>query len=224
MMNLVSRSRWSLLMLTLCATLTLAVAGCDAGTASVKRPTATATPSPTPTPKTLYQSDWTKDASQWKLAPGWKMTSSGLSNDGTSKTSVYIPYTPTVSSYTIEMVVQVNNVLGPVACGNEFGLQAQTEAGATVYFAVVNCVEHNLHTFAEIYSATDSSQFHTNDYTPGRNPRTYTINVDGPYVTYSMNGAEVGTVKCDLPTTPNHLLLLNTGLQTEIQRIIITTP
>jgi hypothetical protein len=212
------------LILPLLAALALLITGCGASGVSTGRSAATATPSPTPAPKVLYQADWTKDASQWKLAPGWTMTATGLSNGGTSKTSVYIPYAPTVSSYTIEMEVQVNAVLGPVACGNEFGVQAQTEAGAAVYFAVVACVEHNLHTFAEIYSATDTSEFHTNDYTPGRNPRQYTITVDNSYVTYAMNGAEVGTIKCAQPTSPARLLLLNTGLQTEIQRITITTP
>ncbi|HEU0028296.1 MAG TPA: hypothetical protein VFQ25_14380 [Ktedonobacterales bacterium] len=225
MVNLKTRvRRGHMLILPLVAALALLITGCDAGAASTSHPAATATPSPTSVPKILYQADWTKDASQWKLAPGWKMTTTGLSNGGTSKTSVYIPYTPSVSSYTIEMDVQVNTVVGPIACGNEFGLQAQTVAGDAVYFALVACVEHNLHTFAEVYSATDTAQFHTNDYTPGRSTRTYTINVDGPWVTYSMNGAEVGTIKCARPTTPDRLLLLNSGLRTEIQRITITTP
>lgn len=222
-----NRARGPLAMMSLCALLALAIAGCDAGATSVSHPTATTTPAPTATPKILYQADWAGGASQWSLAQGWQLTPTGLSNSGNGSataTSVYIPYTPTASSYTIEMVIQLNNVLGAVACGNELGLEAQTPAGEPIYYATVTCVERNFHTFAEIYSATDTSQFHTNDYTPGRTPRVYDVIVDGSYATYVINGAEVGTVKCDRPTAPIRLLLLNVGLQTEIQRITITTP
>lgn len=213
-----------MLTLPLVALVSLLIAGCGAGNASVSHPSATATPSPTPIPKVLYQADWTGGASQWRLASGWKVTSTGLSNSGTTTTTVYIPYTPTISHYTIEIVLQLNDVVGQSACGNEYGLQAQTEAGEAVYNAVIACVDHQFHGWSEIYSATDSHTMSTYDFTPGRSPHSYTIIVDGPYVSYLLNGAELGTVKCDLPTTPNRLLLLNTGLQTEIQRITITTP
>jgi hypothetical protein len=227
MMRSLARSRGRLpiaLIPALCALLALTLAGCATGSPTANHPGATATPPATATPKILYQADWSGSASQWSLAPGWRLSPTGLANDGSSATSVYLPYTPSASSYTIEMVIQLNAVLGPVACGNEFGLEALTAAGATVYFAGITCVEHNFHTFADLYSETDAGQFRTSDYTPGRNPRVYDVVVDGAYVTYVMNGAELGAIKCDLPTAPNRLLLLNTGLQTEIQRITITTP
>jgi hypothetical protein len=213
-----------MLILPLVALLSLLIAGCGAGGASVSRPTATATPSPTPTPRVLYQADWTGGASQWKLAPGWKATSTGLSNSGTATSSVYIPYTPSASRYTIEIVLQVNAVIGASACGNAYGVQAQTANGDAVYYAVIACMDRQFHGESEIYSATDIKQFSTYDFTPGRSPHSYTIIVDGPYVTYLLNGAELGTVKCDRPTAPNRLLLLNTNLETLIQSITITTP
>ncbi|HEU0028297.1 MAG TPA: hypothetical protein VFQ25_14385 [Ktedonobacterales bacterium] len=212
------------LILPLLAALTLLIAGCGGGSASADHPTATATPSPTPVPRVLYQANWTKDASAWKLAPGWKIASTGLSNDGSSATSVYIPYTPTASKYTIEIVMRLDDVVGKAACGNTYGLQGQTEAGDAVYFAVIACVDHQFHGWSEIYSATYSHSMSTYDFTPGRSSRAYTIVVDGPYVTYLLNGAELGTVQCDRPTSPNHLLLMNIGVKTEIQSITITTP
>lgn len=214
------------LVLPLVAALALLITGCGASGVSANRPAATAPPSPTPAPKVLYQADWTgSGVSQWKLAPGWQITSTGLNNTGAvGGASVYIPYTPTTSAYTVEIVMQLEAVVGKSACSNSFGLEGQTETSAPVYFATVTCMDQQWHGFANIYSATDSSQFHTYDYTPGRSSRTYTVNVDGPYVTYLLNGAQLGTVKCDLPTAPSRLLLLNSGLQTEYQRITITTP
>ncbi len=224
MVNLMTRTRGRMPFLPLFAALALLVAGCDAGVSSVSRPTATATPSPTVTPKVLYQTNWKTDASAWSLEPGWRLTESGIANDGSSKTSIVVPYTPTATNYTITIVLKVNAILGPVACGNEFGLKGETTAGQTVYFAVVTCIEHNFHSFAEVYSATNTSDFHTNDYTPGTTSRTYYVTVEGQYVTYMLNGALVGTVKCDAPTAPNRIVLLNAGMATEIQSITITTP
>ncbi len=73
MVNLMNHTRGRMLILPLFVALALLVAGCDAGVSSVSRPTATATPSPTPTPKVLYQANWGSDASQWSLAPGWRL-------------------------------------------------------------------------------------------------------------------------------------------------------
>jgi hypothetical protein len=213
-----------MLILPLVVVFALLFTGCGTGGASAGRPTATATPSPTPTPKVLYQADWASGASPWKLAPGWKVSSSGLSNDGSSATPIYIPYTPSASNYTVEIVMQVEDVVGKSACGNMYGLQGQTEAGEPVYFAVIACVDHQFHGWSEIYSATDSHSMSTYDFTPGRSSRAYTIVVSGPYVTYLLNGAQLGTVKCDRPTSPSRLLLMNSGVKTEIQRITITTP
>lgn len=221
--NLMDRMRGGrILILPLVATLALLIAGCG-GAVSAGAPAATATPSPTPTPKVLYQADWTNDASQWKLAPGWRVTPDGLATDGAHSTSVYIPYTPAASNYTVEMVATVSDIR-PSQCGDEFGMQGKTAAGDTVYFAGIVCIDNQLHGWSEIYSATDTKQFSTQDYTTSRGPRTYTVNVDGPYVTYILNGGELGTVKCNRPTAPNRLLLLNIGVKMVIQRITITTP
>ena len=91
-------------------------------------------------------------------------------------------------------------------------------------YAAITCIEHNLHTFADVYSATNSQEFYTNDYTPSLGFRTYIITVQGEYVSYQINTAFVGTIKCDLPTSPSRLALLNTNMDTAIQSITITTP
>ena len=220
-----THTRGRMLILPLLVALALFVAGCDAGAPSASRPSATSTLSPTPVPRILYQSKWSSDASKWNLTPGWSLSSSGLSNDGYSTGPLVIPYTPTVTDYTISIALSVNAVRGDLqACGNEYGLEGETPAGKAVYFAAITCIEHNLHTFAEFYSATNSQEFYTNDYTPSLGFRTYIITVRGEYVTYQINSSFVGTITCDLPTSPNRLVLLNTNMATEIADITITTP
>ncbi len=219
------RARGPVLILSLLTLLALFVAGCDAGNASVKQPASTATPSPTPVPRVLYQANWSADASKWTLASGWSLSSAGLSNSGYTTTSLVIPYTPTMKDYTIAIALKVNVIRGgPQACGNEYGLEGETPEGKAIYFAAITCIQHNFHSFAELYSATDTSQFRTNDYTPSTNSRTYTITVQGESVSYQINDAYVGTVNCDLPTAPSRLVLLNANMDTAIQSITITTP
>ncbi len=225
MVNQIIRARGPLLTLSIFLALSLSIAGCDAGSASVSRPAATATPSPTPIPRVIYQTDWSRDASQWTLAPGWRLSSSGLSNDGAGAEPLVIPYTPTVTNYTVAIALKVNAIRGgPQACGNQYGLKGETRAGKAVYFASITCIERNFHSFAELYSATNTAEFSTNDYTPGTSARTYYITVEGQYVSYQINTAFVGTVKCDLPTSPGRLVLINANMATEIQSITITTP
>ena len=110
------------------------------------------------------------------------------------------------------------------ACGNEYGLEGETPDGKAIYYAAITCIQHNLHTFADLNSATNSQEFYTNDYTPSFGYRTYIITVRGAYVTYQINSSFVGTIKCDLPTSPSRLVLLNTNMDTAIQSITITTP
>ncbi len=225
MVNQMTRARGPMLVFSLLTLLALFVAGCDAGNASVKQPAVTVTPSPTPAPRILYQANWSADASKWNLAPGWSLSSSGLSNNGLGTASLVIPYTPTAKNYTIAIALKVNAIRGgPQACGNEYGLEGETTEGKAIYFAAITCIQHNFHSFAELYPATDTSQFDTNDYTPSTNSRTYIITVQGESVSYQINDAFVGTVNCDLPTAPSRLVLLNANMDTAIQSITITTP
>lgn len=225
MVKLMTRARGPMLIFSLFALLALFVAGCDAGSASVNHPTATATPSPTPVPRVLYQANWSADASKWSLAPGWTLSSTGLSNDGAGTAPLVIPYSPTVKDYTVKITLKINAIRGgPAACGNEYGLEGETPAGKSVYYAAITCIQHNFHSFADLYSATNTAEFYTNDYTPSVNSRTYYITVQGQSVSYQINTAFVGTVQCDLPTSPNRLVLLNTNMATEIADITITTP
>jgi hypothetical protein len=226
MVNSMTHTRGRMLILPLfVVALALLVVGCDSGASSVNRPTATATPSPTPVPRILYQSNWSSDASQWHLTPGWKLSSSGLSNSGYTTSPLMIPYTPTVTDYTISIALKVNAVRGNLqACGNEYGLEGETPEGKAVYYAAITCIQHNLHTFADIISATNPNEFDTNDYTPSLGFRSYIIVVRGEYVTYQVNTAFVGAINCDLPTSPSRLALINTNMDTTIQSITITTP
>jgi hypothetical protein len=215
-----------ILHISLLALLALVVTGCDAGNARAKQPAATATPSPTPVPQVLYQANWKAGVDKWNLTPGWSLSAAGLSNNGLGAAPLVIPYTPTVKDYTIAIALKVNAVRGgPQACGNQYGLKGETPAGKSIYYAAITCIQHNLHTFAVLYSATDTShQFNTNDYTPSTNSRTYTITVRGESVSYQINDAFVGSITCNLPTAPSRLVLLNANMDTAIQSITITTP
>lgn len=118
------------LVLSLALALAALLAGCATGAPSASRPAAaTATPAPTATPRVLYQVDWTRDARQWTLPAGWRITTDGLANSGHSATRVTIPYTPAVKNYTVQLTLKVNAVVGPSACGNAFGLEGQTAGG-----------------------------------------------------------------------------------------------
>lgn len=215
------RASFTLVFLTLASIVTLLAACGSAST--VRKPAATATPSPTATPQVLYQANWTDGASAWTLTPGWSITPAGLANNGQGAASVVIPYTPTVANYTVVITMAVNTVVW-TDCGSTFGLEGRTEADAIVYDAIINSICPNLHGFASVYSSNSDGGFVTYDYTTGRSVRTYTINVNGPLVSYYYSTAFLGTVRCDKPTQPNKLTLVNAGVSTIISKIVITTP
>ena len=215
-----SRARGLALILGVAALL----AACATGAPRASQPTATATPAPTTPPHILYQADWAHGASQWTLPAGWRISADGLANGGHSATQVTIPYTPSVQDYTIEIVLKVNAVVGAAACGNAFGLEGQTPGGAAVYDATVSCIDHQYHGFSYIYCSNADGGSSTYDYATGVSPRVYEINVAGQNVSYTLSGAFLGTSRCALPTAPARLVLLNTGMDTIIQRITITTP
>jgi hypothetical protein len=211
--------------LALALSLALGLAALLAGCApSADHRASTLPPAPTATPQVLYQADWTRDAGQWALPAGWRITADGLANSGHSATRVIIPYSPTVKNYTIELTLKVNAVVGASACGNAFGLEGQTAAGAAVYDATVSCIDRQYHGFSYIYCSNADGGMSTYDYATGVSPRVYDINVADQYVSYTLSGAFLGTSHCDLPTAPAKLVLLNTGMDTVIRRITITTP
>ncbi|HEX9037755.1 MAG TPA: hypothetical protein VF808_12290 [Ktedonobacterales bacterium] len=205
------------------ALVVVALAGCAAAT-TANHPSATMTPAPTVTPRTLYQANWKSGAGQWNLPTGWRLTPDGLTNGGHSLTKAEIPFTPAVANYTITITLQVNAVVGPSACGNAFGLEGQTASGAPVYDALISCIDHGYHGFSYVYCSNADGGMNTYDYTTGVSSRTYVINVEGQYVSYMPSGSFLGTSHCSLPTSPVKLTLVNTGMDTIIQDITITTP
>ena len=200
------------------------LAGCALGAPSASHPTATLPPAPTPTPRTLYQADWSSDASQWTVPAGWRITASGLANSGDSNTPITIPYTPQGSSYSVQFVMQIHKVVGASACNNVYGLKGLASSGDAVFTAGVNCVDSQYHGSAEVFSTASTGNFDTYDYTPGTSSRTYTVAVDGEYVSFFLNDSFLGTVQCVAPTAPVRLTFYSSGLDMEIQRVTITTP
>lgn len=199
------------------------LAGCGAA-ATADRPAATATPAPTAVPKVLYQADFAQGASQWKMQDGWKITAAGLANSGHTTTRMVIPYTPTATNYTITMTLKVNAVVGPNACGNEFGLEARTPGGDPIWDSVIACIDQRYHGESEMYCSNVDGGMGTWDYATGVNARTYIIQVQGQLVSYSPSGQNLGSSQCERPTSPATLTLLNAGMDTIIQSITITTP
>lgn len=199
------------------------LAGCGSA-ATVSRPAATATPAPTAAPQVLYQVDFAHGGSAWKLPAGWKLTPDGLANSGHSTAPLMIPYTPTATNYTITITLKVNAVVGPNACGNEFGLEGWTPDGAKVYDAVIACIDQRYHGESELYCSNLDGGMGTWDYATSTGSRDYVINVAGQNVSYSPSGQDLGTSHCALPTSPAKLMLLNSGVDTIIQGVTITTP
>jgi hypothetical protein len=215
--------RLALVALAFTASLATLLAACGAAP-KANKPHATTIPIATVASRVLYQADWKNGASAWRLASGWRITSNGLANDGLGAAPVDIPYRPTVADYTVTITLQVNAVVGKNVCGNTFGLEGHTLAGAIVYDAAILCVTPQLHAFANINSSNADGGFHSYDYTTGYESRVYVIKVQGQDVTYIYSGAFLGTVHCNQPTSPNILRLLNAGMDTITQSITITTP
>jgi hypothetical protein len=204
----------------------LALAGCAPGEIS----TSVATPAPTSTsaPHTVYQADWSQGADGWTLPPHWSVSNGALVNDGGGTASIQIPYQVTDKSYSIHLQIRVLGVNAAQACG-AYGLLGQSTANALLYTAVVHCLDHKWHSFSLLYPAKpDASQSGyadaTADFTPGTQTRSYLLQVDGPYISFTPGGSYIGTVKSGLPLDPSRLVLEDQYVQMQVESLSITTP
>lgn len=220
--------RRSLVMVGL--TLMLALAGCAPAASTGGAATPTPKPTATPAPRVLYQADFTNRASEWKLPPHWSITNGALANDGQSSAVIElpIPYQVTAQNYTLSMQILTLAANGP-GVNDEYGFLGRSPSGKLLYTAALTEVEHTLHSYAVCYPAnpdtSNSNNFGTYDFTPGRQTRPYQVQVEGPFISFIAGGSLVGTpVKSLDQLAPIQFGFVDQNMQLVIQSVTITTP
>ncbi len=204
------------------------LAGCASGATTAAEPSATPAATATSAPRTLYQADWAQRASEWTLPPHWSIVDGKLENDGKGFNTIEIPYQVTSQSYTVNLQIRLIAINGS-GYNNQYTLQAKTPAGALLYTAGVSTLDQQNHGFSLLYPSQPdatlaSDAFATADFTPGTNSRSYVTQIDGPYITFSLGGSDIGQVKSAAPLAPARLDLIVQTVQLEVQSLTITTP
>jgi len=222
-------TRWRLLLMTLAPALglALALAGCaPAGTSA--RPTTTPAPTTTAAPRILYQADWAQRASEWTLPAHWRIADGKLINDGQGFNGIQIPYEVTSQSYTLTINMAVTSINSD-GYNNQYILNGRSPAGAMLYSAGVTTLNKQNHAYSELYPSQPDMTFQTYDtgtadFTPGLSVRAYVVQVDGPYISFTLGGGNIGTLKSAIPLAPARLTLLDQTVGLEIESLTFTTP
>ncbi len=200
--------------------------------APLAAPRAASTPTPPPTataaPRILYQADWAQRASEWTLPPHWSIADGKLINDGKGFNAITIPYAITSQSYTLTIQMRVTSINSD-GYNNQYILNGHSPSGAMLYSAGVTTLNKQNHAYSELYPSQPDTTFQTYDtgtadFTPGLSVRTYVLQVDGPYITFTLGGGNIGTLKSAIPLTPAQLDLLDQTVGLEIESLTITTP
>ena len=206
----------------------LVLSGCAVGSAST---TAHMPPTATRAPRVLYQSDLLHRAGEWTLPPTWKIVNGVLVNDGDSLDTINltVPYVVTAPKYTITVVMTTLAAKGQ-GVNDMYGILGQTPDGRTLYTAAMSAVEKTLHSYTAFYPAKPDPNFigqdiGVSDYTPGRNPQPYVVQVDGPYITFTASGGQVGgELKAAEQLSPTRIIIQDQTMQMRIESVTITTP
>lgn len=182
----------------------LLLAACSSGTPttpsaspSTSRTTiAQATPtSPTiPSGTVLYQSNWSHGLDGWRGTAGWKVVQGMLQSDLSNGNVITSPYMPTVANYAIEVRFQIVNV---PQNGGYFTVTAdrtQQKDGYTVgILGFLGPGPHSQFANPEVNSYIDplndmDSRPVLSDYEPGTVWHTYRVEVQGPQVSFFIDG------------------------------------
>lgn len=219
----------------LAARLTLGVASASAlilsGCASGASTTRSAPPTATPAPRVLYQSDFIHRASEWTLPPQWKLTNGVLANSGdtTDTINLTVPYVVTAPHYTVTVVMRTLAAKG-AGVNDMYGLIAQSPQGRTLFTAAMTSVERTLHSYTAFYPAKPDPDYigpdmGVSDYTPGRNPQPYVVQVDGIYLSFSASGGAIGgLLKSTEQLSPARIVIQDQSMEMTIESVSITTP
>jgi hypothetical protein len=182
----------------------LLLAACSSNTspAPSASPSASRTITAQATPKTraipagtvLYQFNWSQGLDGWRGTAGWRvvqgMLQSNLSNDNV----ITSPYMPTVTDYAVEVRFQIVNV--PQG-GGYFTVTADRAQGKDGYTVGIlgflgpgphsQFANPEVNSYIDPLSDMDSSPVIA-DYEPGSVWHTYRVEVQGPQVSFFIDG------------------------------------
>ena len=166
--------------------------------------TAAATVQPTATPlpagTVLYQADWSQGLSQWQAGSGWKVVQGQLEVTANDLTQIIIPYKPRIHNYAIEVRLEVVSLLrGEAGYWTIFGQRQTGKDGFQAEVLGVKGTELRMsgsHGAAQIIldplTAMAPGVGIPNDYDPGFNWHTYTIEVQDNSIHFRDNGIQIG--------------------------------
>jgi hypothetical protein len=173
-------------------------------TISSPPPTATATVQPSatslPAGTVLYQADWLQGLSQWQPGSGWKVVQGQLDVAANDLSHIIIPYQPHIHNYAIEVRLEVVRLLkGEAGSWTIFGQRQTGKDGFQASVLGVKGTEERIsgsHGQVEIWldpqTAMAPGSGTPNDYDPGFQWHTYTVEVRDNSARLLDNGIQLG--------------------------------
>ncbi|MBA2286877.1 MAG: DUF1080 domain-containing protein [Ktedonobacteraceae bacterium] len=192
------------------------------------RPTATAIPRGT----VLYQADWSHGLSGWQASGGWQVMHGQLEVNSPAMASIFVPYRLTVTSYALEMRIQVVRLLHEN--GGYFSIFAQKASGRDGYQAGVSDLKgteprpNGSHPQAQVFIDPSGSTIRGTgtpiDYEPGWQWHTYRVEVQDNQARLLVDDVQIGMASSDktdvLSNGPLGLSTAQTVLRVSNLRII----
>ncbi|MDQ2717367.1 MAG: DUF1080 domain-containing protein [Chloroflexota bacterium] len=224
-----------------CLVLTLASCAQGAPSGRLNRvPSATSVPSASPQSTTatipsgtvLYQADWSHGLSGWQASGGWQVIHGQLEVNSPAMASLTIPYRLTLTSYAIEVRIQVVRLLHEN--GGYFSIFTQKAPGRDGYQAGVSDLKgteprpNGSHPQAQVFmDPTSSTTMGTGmpiDYEPGWQWHTYRVEVQDNQARLLVDDVQIGTASSNdtdvLSNNPIGLSTEQTVLRVSNLRII----
>ena len=161
-----------------------------------KTPTSTPIAKPTTIPSgtVLYQLDSTHGLNNWHGSPGWSVTQGYLQSAVRDNDVIVLPYKPTTPNYAVEVHFQIVNV--PIH-GGFFSVSADPLAGKDGYTAGIlgflgpgphsQFANPEVNSFIQPLDDMDGRAV-LSDYEPGSIWHTYRITIEGPQVSFYIDG------------------------------------
>ena len=161
-----------------------------------KSPTSISIAKPTTIPSgtVLYQLDSSHGLSSWHGSPGWTVTHGQLQSAVNNNDVIVLPYEPTTPNYAVEVHFQIVNV--PIH-GGFFNVSANAIAGKDGYTAGIlgflgpgphsQFANPEVNSFIQPLDDMDGRAVLA-DYEPGSIWHTYRITIEGPQVSFYIDG------------------------------------
>ncbi|MDQ2903680.1 MAG: family 16 glycoside hydrolase [Ktedonobacteraceae bacterium] len=196
--------------------------------AASPRPTIAAVPRGT----VLYQADWSHGLTGWQASGGWQVMHGQLEVNAPAMASIFVPYRLTVTSYAIEVHIQVVRLLHEN--GGYFSIFTQKVPGRDGYQAGVSDLKgteprpNGSHPQAQVFidptSSTTTGTGMPIDYEPGWQWHTYRVEVQDNQARLLVDDVQIGTASSDktdvLSNEPLGLSTEQTVLRVSDLRII----